>query len=60
MDAFFRTRSIIYHEKIAIKLCEHAHVVDFFNAFLKNEKNPFKSCTSLTRNTYMECGPGIF
>lgn len=36
------------------------YVVDFFNVFLKNEKNPFRGCTSLTSNTHMECGPGIF
>ncbi len=36
------------------------YVVDFFNALLKDEKNPFRGCTSLTSNTYMKCGPGIF
>ncbi len=36
------------------------YVIDFFNAFLKGEKNPFKSCVPLTSNTYLECGPGIF
>ena len=36
------------------------YAVDFFNTFLKNEKNPFKECVSLTGNTHMECGPGIF
>lgn len=36
------------------------YVVDFFNAYLKNEKNPFEDCTSLTSNTYIECGPGVY
>jgi hypothetical protein len=36
------------------------YLVDFFNTFLKSEKNPFKGCTALTSNTYMVCGPGIF
>ncbi len=36
------------------------YVIDFFNAFLKGEKNPFKSCVPLTSNTYLECGPGTF
>jgi hypothetical protein len=36
------------------------YVVDFFNVFLKNEKNPFLGCTALTNNTRMGCGPGIF
>lgn len=36
------------------------YVVDFFNVFLKNEKNPFGNCIELTNNTYMECGPGVF
>lgn len=36
------------------------YVVDFFNVFLKHEKNPFIGCTGLTNNTHMGCGPGIF
>lgn len=36
------------------------YVVDFFNVFLKNEKNPFRACAPLTSNTHMECGPGVF
>lgn len=36
------------------------YVVDFFNAFLKNKPNPFRSCTPLTQNTLISCGPGIF
>lgn len=36
------------------------YVLRFFNAYLKNESNPFKKCIPLTSNTYMECGPGIF
>jgi len=36
------------------------YAVDFFNVFLKNEKNIFEGCTSLTSNTYIECGPGFF
>lgn len=34
--------------------------LDFFNTFLKDGKNPFKDCVPLTRNTVLECGPGIF
>ncbi|HAT2116453.1 TPA: hypothetical protein I8025_000240 [Legionella pneumophila] len=36
------------------------YIEGFFNASLKNEKNPFKKCIVLTNNTYMQCGPGIF
>lgn len=36
------------------------YAVDFFNTFLKNEKNIFKGCVPLTSNTHIECGPGVF
>lgn len=36
------------------------YLMDFFNTFLKDGKNPFKDCVPLTRNTVLECGPGIF
>ena len=36
------------------------YLLDFFNTFLKDGKNPFKDCVPLTRNTFLECGPGIF
>ena len=36
------------------------YLVAFFNTYLKDEKNPFKSCVPLMSNTYIECGPGIF
>lgn len=36
------------------------YLVEFFNAFLKDEKNIFINCVPLTSNTYLECGPGIF
>lgn len=36
------------------------YLEDFFNAFLKGKRNPFKSCAPITNNTFLECGPGIF
>jgi hypothetical protein len=36
------------------------YLLDFYNTFLKNEKNPFKDCAPLSKNTYLECGPGMF
>lgn len=36
------------------------YIVDFFNTFLKKENNPLKNCVALTRDTMIECGPGIF
>lgn len=36
------------------------YLLDFFNTFLKHKKNAFTGCVPLTKNTYLECGPGIF
>lgn len=36
------------------------YLLDFFNVFLKHKKNSFRDCSSLTNNTYIKCGPGIF
>jgi len=36
------------------------YLLDFFNAYLKNKSNPLVDCISLTPNTYLECGPGVF
>ncbi|KTD78563.1 Predicted dienelactone hydrolase [Legionella steigerwaltii] len=36
------------------------YLIDFFNVFLKDKKNSFSDCSSLTNNTYIKCGPGIF
>lgn len=36
------------------------YLLGFYSAFLKDDKNPFKDCAPLTKNTYLECGPGVF
>lgn len=36
------------------------YAVYFFNAFLKNGKNPFRECFPLSSNTHVDCEPGIF
>ena len=36
------------------------YLENFFNAFLKGKRNPFKRCIPITNNTFLECGPGIF
>lgn len=38
----------------------NTNLVQFFNTFLKDEKNPaFKDCKALSKASYMKCGPRI-
>jgi hypothetical protein len=39
----------------------NTYLVDFFDTYLKNTVNPnFQTCTPLSSDTLMHCGPGIF
>jgi hypothetical protein len=49
-----------YGNGVQITQALNLYLLDFFNTYLKNKSNPLIDCISLTTNTYLECGPGVF